>query len=492
MDTLAGENLRHDYARTTLRYDLKQRRQGYALLAALQQVSGVEREVADVYRAVCAGLTTELGMDRALVLTPAEAPGTFRVAASTGIARVAEDRLRAAVLTVPPEMHADSGVLVNKAAPPGPAVATLAEALGLPFLVALPVLEDGAVVCVLLAGRLREAPPFSPPLGEADVDTLRVVAGLVAASQRDRQFATLRAEHERRTVEVEKAREIEAAYTQLKATQAQVVQQEKLASLGALTAGIAHEIKNPLNFVNNFAQLSEELVAEIKDERASSPELRVADIEDVLDDLSANVRRIREHGQRADSIVKNMLAHSRGGAGAKEAVDVNALLDEYTSLAFHGMRAQRPDFTCTVERSLDAAAGSVEAVPQDLSRVVLNLVGNALYAVAGRAKQAGGGDAPEGYAPTVRVSTHAMGEAVEVRVWDNGGGIPEAVRAKIFEPFFTTKPAGEGTGLGLSLSHDIVAAHGGTLAVESDAGETTFTLTLPTEQTSKVSKTFEV
>ncbi|HYE59244.1 MAG TPA: HAMP domain-containing sensor histidine kinase, partial [Rhodothermales bacterium] len=175
-------------------------------------------------------------------------------------------------------------------------------------------------------------------------------------------------------------------------------------------------------------------------------------------------------------------AHSRGNAGVKEAVDVNALLEEYTNLAYHGMRAQRPDFTCTIERAFDASPLTVQAVPQDLSRVVLNLVGNALYAVADRKArlngQSDGGAPSDAFVPTIRVSTRAVEGAVEVVVWDNGGGIPEAVRKKIFEPFFTTKPAGEGTGLGLSLSHDIVAAHGGTLVVESGGEETTFTLTL--------------
>ncbi len=299
-----------------------------------------------------------------------------------------------------------------------------------------------------------------------------------------RERERVREERERaKDRELAQAKEIEVAYTQLKGAQAQLVQQEKLASLGALTAGIAHEIKNPLNFVNNFAQLSEELVAEIEHERSAKPDLRVDEVDDLLADLKSNAARIREHGQRADSIVKNMLAHSRGGAGVRESVDVNALLDEYTSLAFHGMRAQRPDFTCTVERDFDAAAGSVEAVPQDLSRVVLNLVGNALYAVAQRHT---GDGAPDGPSPTVRVSTHAAEGSVKVRVWDNGGGIPEAVRAKIFEPFFTTKPTGEGTGLGLSLSHDIIQAHGGTLALETEAGDwTCFTVRLPTERTGR-------
>ena len=319
----------------------------------------------------------------------------------------------------------------------------------------------------------------NPPSIEALEKQLRQIEKKLERSERHR--ADLESHHDREQHLYRRLHtDLETALTRLKGAQAQLVQQEKLASLGALTAGIAHEIKNPLNFVNNFAALSEELVSEIKTERAGRPDLRVSDVEDLLDDLQSNAARIREHGQRADSIVKNMLAHSRGATGVREAVDVNALVDEYTSLAFHGMRAQRPDFTCTVERELTATPAMVEAVLQDLSRVVLNLVGNALYAVAKRCEAQG-----EAYEPTVRVTTRAQGETVEIRVWDNGGGIPEAVRAKIFEPFFTTKPAGEGTGLGLSLSHDIVAAHGGTLTVEStvDAGTTTFTIRLPRKAT---------
>ncbi|HYE58242.1 MAG TPA: ATP-binding protein, partial [Rhodothermales bacterium] len=301
--------------------------------------------------------------------------------------------------------------------------------------------------------------------------------GLVFATDRVQRRRLVARERERaREQELQQAREIEKAYAQLKATQQQLVQQEKLASLGALTAGIAHEIKNPLNFVNNFAQLTEELADELVQERTVKPDLRIADVEDLIADLKSNAARIREHGQRADSIVKNMLAHSRGSTSTKEAVNLNALIDEYTNLAYHGMRAQRPDFTCTVERAFDPATGWVQAVPQDLSRVFLNLLSNAFYAVARRRADAG-----ESYVPLVKVETRCIGDAIEASVWDNGGGIPETVRARIFEPFFTTKPAGEGTGLGLSLSHDIVAAHGGSLSVESETGAwTRFTVRLPT------------
>ncbi|HYE58780.1 MAG TPA: two-component regulator propeller domain-containing protein, partial [Rhodothermales bacterium] len=267
--------------------------------------------------------------------------------------------------------------------------------------------------------------------------------------QRERE--KVRAERERaREQELAQAKEIEAAYTQLKATQQQLVQQEKLASLGALTAGIAHEIKNPLNFVNNFASLTGELVNDLKDELIANPDRpsgqAVEAASDLFDDLAENARRIQEHGQRADSIVKNMLAHSRGSSASRETVAVNALVEEYINLAYHGMRAQRPDFTCTIEKDFDAQAGTVEGAPQDLSRVVLNLLQNAFQAVDARRKSSSVGDGATPFVPTVRISTKAVGEQVEIQVWDNGGGIPDEVRARIFEPFFTTKPAGEGTG----------------------------------------------
>ncbi|HYE57950.1 MAG TPA: ATP-binding protein, partial [Rhodothermales bacterium] len=286
--------------------------------------------------------------------------------------------------------------------------------------------------------------------------------------------------------ELAQAKEIEKAYTQLKGAQAQLVQQEKLASLGALTAGIAHEIKNPLNFVNNFASLSGELVSDLKDELSADPVRPAGEAveaaADLFDDLAENARRIQEHGKRADSIIKSMLAHARGSSGSRETVDVNQMVSEYADLAFHAARAQRPGLELRLDKALDPAAGSVEGMPQDLSRVLINLVQNAFQAVDARNRALASGDgAPVDYAPSVRVTTHAAGAHVEIRVWDNGGGIPKTVRERIFEPFFTTKPAGEGTGLGLSLSYDIVAAHGGTLALVTDesAGTTEFTVRLP-------------
>jgi len=256
----------------------------------------------------------------------------------------------------------------------------------------------------------------------------------------------------------------------LRKAQAQLVHQEKMASLGALTAGIAHEIKNPLNFVNNFAALSQELVDELEAE--TDPE----EIQAILADLKTNATKIREHGQRADGIVRSMMQHASGSTGQREATDVNALVSEHIELAYHGKRAQMPDFNAEMEQDLGADVGRVEMVPQEIGRVLLNLVGNAFDAVYERAASVNGGSVPQ-----VSVSTRRLGDQVEIRVADNGPGIPDEVKERIFEPFFTTKPTGSGTGLGLSLSYDIVTqGHGGTLHVESEEGQgAVFIVTLP-------------
>ncbi len=270
------------------------------------------------------------------------------------------------------------------------------------------------------------------------------------------------------------------AYQRLKATQEQLLVQEKLASLGALTAGIAHEIKNPLNFVNNFADLSVELMDELREDiekhKAAIPAKDYENIEALLDDLTGNAKKINEHGKRADGIVRSMLLHSRGQAGERQATDINKMLDEYVNLTYHGMRAQDSSFNVTIERTLASDAGMVEAIPQDLSRVFLNLLNNACYAVNEKAKKNGAG-----FVPKLRVSSMNLSDAVEVRIRDNGMGIPPEVRDKIFNPFFTTKPTGQGTGLGLSISHDIVVQqHGGQLEVETELGEfTEFIVRLP-------------
>jgi signal transduction histidine kinase len=300
---------------------------------------------------------------------------------------------------------------------------------------------------------------------------------------RDSLIERERFERERRRAEAEirAARDTaEAALLDLKAAQASLIQAEKMASLGQLTAGIAHEIKNPLNFVNNFAGLSVELIDELKEAaapaRAALAEDKRGEVDDMLQTLASNLRRIVEHGKRADNIVKSMLAHSREGGGARQSVDINALVEEALNLAYHGARAHDPNFNVTLERAYGSDIPPIELAPQEMTRVFLNLIGNGFYAANKRRQEAGGR-----FEPVLAVGTRDLGDAVEVRVRDNGVGIPADIRDKLFQPFFTTKPTGEGTGLGLSISYDIVThGHGGAISVESEPGaHTEFAVRLP-------------
>jgi PAS domain S-box-containing protein len=289
-------------------------------------------------------------------------------------------------------------------------------------------------------------------------------------------------ERKRSEAEIRAARDAaEATLRDLRAAQANLIQAEKMASLGQLTAGIAHEIKNPLNFVNNFASLSVELLDELKESTAPAIAAfggdKRADVDETIEMLTGNLEKIAEHGKRADNIVKSMLEHSRGGTGERRSVDLNGLIEEALNLAYHGARAQDQTFNITLERDFGQNITPIELVPQDITRVCLNLFGNGFYAAARRDRS----DQEPGYQPVLKVTTHDLGDAVEVRVRDNGDGIPAEIRDKLFQPFFTTKPTGEGTGLGLSISYDIVTQqHGGTITVESKPGSfTEFTVRLP-------------
>ena len=265
----------------------------------------------------------------------------------------------------------------------------------------------------------------------------------------------------------------------LRTAQDRLVQTEKLASLGQLTAGIAHEIKNPLNFVNNFSAVSVELIDELQEtlERVKADDKARAEITELTDTLRGNLDKIVQHGKRADSIVKNMLLHSREGSGEHRPVDINALVEEAVNLAYHGARAEKQGFNITLERSLDPAAGQVDLFPQEITRVLLNLISNGFYAATKRKGQADN----DGYEPTLTAATKNLGDRVEIRIRDNGTGIPPEVKDKMFNPFFTTKPAGEGTGLGLSISHDIIVKqHSGSIEVDTEPGKfTEFRIVLP-------------
>jgi len=272
---------------------------------------------------------------------------------------------------------------------------------------------------------------------------------------------------------------LETALANLKAAQSQLIQSEKMASLGELTAGIAHEIQNPLNFVNNFSEVNTELVDELKSELATG---NMQSAKEIADNIKENQQKINHHGKRADAIVKGMLQHSRTSTGQKEPTDINALADEYLRLAYHGLRAKDKSFNAKFETDFDNSIGKINVVPQDIGRVLLNLINNAFYSVSEKhasKSNASTGSAGHQYQPTVKVSTKKKNGKIEIKVADNGNGIPQSILDKIFQPFFTTKPTGEGTGLGLSLSYDIITkGHGGEIKVENKEGAT-FIITIP-------------
>jgi len=318
-----------------------------------------------------------------------------------------------------------------------------------------------------------------------------LIAGLLLyAVYRLQKQRIIRKEREKsQLIELEQAKEIEKAYHELRATQAQLIHAEKMASLGELTAGIAHEIQNPLNFVNNFSEVNIELADELKSELNKielSPEDK-NNLETYVDDIAQNQVKINEHGHRAGAIVKSMLQHSRASTGQKELTDINALAEEYLRISYHGMRAKDKSLTedeagynIILKTDFDPGIGKINVIPQDIGRVLLNVYNNAFYAVSEKIKQA-----PSGYVPEVSVKTSKIADKIKIYVKDNGNGIPEKIIVKIFQPFFTTKPTGQGTGLGLSLSYDIIKAHGGKINVESkpdseglDSG-TMFSIELP-------------
>ena len=329
---------------------------------------------------------------------------------------------------------------------------------------AVPLMRDGAVEGVLLLGR-PEAGPFS----QRQVDLVQTFADqAVIAIENVRLFEQVQ----------ERTRELSQSLDELRTAQDRLVQTEKLASLGQLTAGIAHEIKNPLNFVNNFSSLSTELIDELNDLLGSAAldgKTR-REIDELTAMLKGNLDKVVQHGKRADSIVKNMLLHSREGSGDRRPADINTIVEESLNLAYHGARAERSGFNITLQRDLDPSAGVVDLYPQEITRVFLNLISNGFYA-ANKRKEAG----DDGFEPLLMATTKNLGNKVEIRIRDNGTGIPAEVKEKMFNPFFTTKPAGEGTGLGLSMSHDIIVKqHGGKIDVETEPGAfTEFIITLP-------------
>jgi len=339
-----------------------------------------------------------------------------------------------------------------------------AKIAGVRTAAAVPMLKQNDLIGVIAVYR-RDVRPFT----DKQIELVTTFADqAVIAIENARLFEA----------EQQRTRELSASLEDLRTAQDRLVQTEKLASLGQLTAGIAHEIKNPLNFVNNFSSLSVELIDELQEELAKVKidDAARGEIADLANTLKGNLDKIAQHGKRADSIVKNMLLHSRAGSGERRPVDVNALVEESLNLAYHGARAEKQGFNIALERAFDPAAGEADLYPQEVTRVLLNLIANGFYAATKRKAETDGE-----FEPSLAAATRSLGDRVEIRIRDNGAGIPPEVKEKMFNPFFTTKPAGEGTGLGLSISHDIVVKqHAGTITVDTEPGKfTEFRIVLP-------------
>jgi signal transduction histidine kinase len=347
--------------------------------------------------------------------------------------------------------------------------------LALNSVLCLPILNQGQLIGIIYLENSLNSGVFN----EQRVEFLKLLSGQIAVSlQNALTYENLEQKVKERTLEIEKEKQkVESTLLQLKATQDQLIQSEKLASLGELTAGIAHEIQNPLNFVTNFSELSIDIAKELNEE-LNRPDFDKGYIEELLSDLTSNQEKVNQHGKRASSIVKGMLEHSRSSNGIKELCNINKLADEYLRLSYHGLRAKDKNFNATFVTDFDEKLPHITVITQDLGRVLLNLINNAFYAVNQRKTNL---DDTISYTPTVTVFTQNTDNHIVIKIIDNGTGMPNSVKEKVFKPFFTTKPTGEGTGLGLSLSYDIVTkGHGGTLEVNSTEGEgTEFVISLP-------------
>jgi GAF domain-containing protein len=425
----------------------------------LKVISRSTFDLGTVLQTLVESASTLCDADRTVITRQKD--GVFYRAETHGFSKEFIDHIRGVPITVERGSAFGRALLERRAvhipdvkADPEYAMHEMQKAGDYRTVLAVPMLREGIAIGVLSLTR-ADVRPFT----KRQIELATTFADQAAiAIENVRLFESV----ETRT------RELAASLEDLRTTQDRLVQTQKLASLGQLTAGIAHEIKNPLNFVNNFSTVSSELIDELQDTLKSLTvdDKRRKEINELTGMLRSNLDKVVEHGKRADSIVKNMLLHSREGSGEHRVVDINALVEESLNLAYHGKRAETQGFNVTLERSLDPAAGEADVFPQDITRVLLNLISNGFYAASRRKAQDG-----DGFEPVLAAATKSLGDRVEIRIRDNGTGIPSDVREKIFNPFFTTKPAGEGTGLGLSISHDIVVKqHAGSIEVDTEPG----------------------
>ncbi len=468
MDQMSGQSLQNDFTISSLNHQLKQKKEAFSILTTLQREFLVTTPLPVIFDKTVKAINAQLGMDHTLILLPDPNNNSYRAEHWYGFQTDQIPVLEKAEIEIQSSFFkSGQHVLFNKSSDKNEFNACIQKTFLVTWFVGVPVILDETPVGVILTGRKYERPPFVPPLNEGDADTLMAIAGLISMVIQNKKMMQLRlqkAEVEKQKEAISEQRDqLEQTLHELRKTQALLVQREKMASLGELTAGIAHEIQNPLNFVNNFSDINTELLGEMEHEMDKG---NLADAKAIANDIRENEKKITHHGKRADAIVKSMLQHSHVSNGAKQPTDINSLADEYLQLAFHGLRAKDKSFNATLKTDYDKSIGNIHIVPQDIGRVLLNVYNNAFYVVAEKRNRQ-----PENYKPTVSVMTKRSGDHVLISVKDNGDGIPSKVLDKIFQPFFTTKPTGQGTGLGLSLSYDIIKAHGGELKVETKEGE---------------------
>lgn len=470
------------------RQELEQKSRGFSLLSRLSSEVSATTEPRFMARILAGHVNSTLNMNRTAALLRDPQGDGYSVLGSAGYADDLQRSGAGLSLFLPKDLT-EGRRIVSTIGPLRDEDRQIFSALDLRFFIAMPVLVEDQVEAIIVTGRNREQMPFSAPLNVYDLETLGAISGFFGVYlsryrlfERDRdRFADVERLVAERTMELERQRQLlDESLKKLDETQQQLIMREKLASLGQITAGIAHEIKNPLNFVNNFSHISGDLLIEIEEglhgELAEIDAERREKVEELFIMLRSNLRKIAKHGERADSIVRNMLQHSRGDSGGAQSCDLNAILAESIDFAAHAAHSRDLQFNVAIERDFDAKIGQLMLAPQEISRVFVNLMSNAFYSLKTR-RLAAGAD----YTPTLVVTSRRVGDMAEVRLRDNGVGIPEDIRPSIFTPFFTTKPTGEGTGLGLSLSYDIIVnGHGGGIEVDSRENEfTEFVILLP-------------